>query len=80
MTVEQEVRASSGKHMKGIREALGYEDYEFATRCGVSTEDIRAFEAGDKPPTEEVYRKIVYWLSPKDDYLLRALMIQDPKR
>ena len=80
MTMEQEVRASTGKHMKAIREALGDEDYELAEKCGVPPEDIRAFEAGDKPPTEEVYRKIVYWLTPKDDYLLRALLIQDRKK
>jgi DNA-binding transcriptional regulator YiaG len=73
----KEVRASSGKHMKEIREALGYEDYKLAEMCGVSTEDIRAFESGDRAPAEAVYHKIVFCLSPKDDSLLRALLVQE---
>jgi DNA-binding transcriptional regulator YiaG len=75
--LRKEIRATSGKHMREIREALGYEDYELAQKCNVSTEDIRAFESGDKAPTEETYKKIVYWLSPRDDSLLRALLIQE---
>jgi transcriptional regulator with XRE-family HTH domain len=77
MASAKEIRADSGKRMKGLREALGMEAFELAERCGVSAEDILAFEAGDKAPPQEVFQKIVGWLCPKNEYLIDTLMFKD---
>jgi transcriptional regulator with XRE-family HTH domain len=63
--------------MKKLRETFGLEVFELAECCGVSTEDILAFEAGDKTPSPKVFKKIAGALCPESEYLISGLMVED---